>query len=148
MTHLGSDWQEVAKILNDYPNIECYKTDFSYLHPEDLGQLVDRPHKKNNASSIWVDVILHNKDFACEALCNYYKFIYWMKPFDKEHYEFGLVAKPELYYRNRIAGLKQYFQKTPNSLWCPVLEENLFFSAFLGGEDSVITNKSPVLPQI
>lgn len=133
MTHLGSDWQLLQKHLNNHPDIECYHLDHSYHHPDDLKTLTGMVHKRNTASAIWCDVILHNKDFTCRKLCESCLFLYWVRPFDKYHKELlPLGQNAILYYEHRIECLKQYFRRTSKSVWNPSLDFNSSSGAIPG----------------
>src|SRR5438046_1241205 len=129
MTHTGSDWPNLTEFLNSHENIQCYRTGHSYWHPDDLSHLTNQSHKKNNAASVWVDVIFENKDFACEALCKSCGFIYWAKPFEDT-----VWGDDERYYRHRLFGLRSYYQRTPKAVWNPELKSDLFLSSVFGRE--------------
>ena len=130
MTHLESGWEELAKVLNEHHNIVCFTTGYSYHHPKDLDFLTNHLHKKDNSASIWADVILHNKDFTCKALCKHCKFIYWDHPSDID----------PVIYRYRLRGMTEYYRRT-GGLWNPSLERDGLFGAIFGREDSLIASE-------
>lgn len=132
MTHYGSGWEELVGKLDSYKNIECYCTNISYKHPEDLYYLISQPHKTNNSFSIWSDVIFHNKDFVHD-LCQYFQFIYWCKEFNPTHpelIEYGSRAFD--YYRYRLDGMKRYYHYTSQGIWNPSLEGDFLFRSISG----------------
>jgi hypothetical protein len=134
MTHLESGWEKLVEILNEHPSIECFSTGYSYHHPKDLDFLTSRVHKRDNSAAIWADVILHNKDFTCKALCECCKFIYWDCPSDID----------PVIYRYRLGGMMEYYRRT-GGLWNPSLEGDGIFTAILGREDHAVA--SELLPR-
>ena len=132
MTHIGSGWEELAETLNEHPNIVCYTTGYSYHHPKDLDFLTNRLHKKDNSAAVWADVILHNKDFTCKALCKHCRFIYWCSS------SVGSVSLEA--YRYRTQGLGEYYRRT-GGLWNPSLDGDGIFASILGGEDHAVASE-------
>ena len=131
MTHLGSGWEELAEVLNEHPNIMCFTTGYSYHHPKDLDFLTNRLHKKDNSAAIWADVLFHNKDFTCKALCKHCKFIYWNRPSDLD----------PVIYRYRFGGMAEYYSRTGGLCNPSLLERDRLFDAVLGREDHVVTSE-------
>lgn len=132
MTHLGSDWEKLSAIIEKDNRFNVFQTGNSYSHPEDVKNLTAQIHKRENAASVWVDVILHNKDFTMKLLCDHYKFIFWSCPLEecidelvkKHKYK---VRQAEDYWNYRMAGLRKYYERSPGSLWNP--SETDFLSA-------------------
>lgn len=123
-THLQSDYRKLVDVLQKHPNICVYETGNEYHHPDDLSLLTSRVHKRRDAASVWIDVLFFNEQFTCRALCKSCKFIFWMSD-----YETIDLFEPELYYKFRIQGMKQYQRRT-GGLWNPSLaQEDLLFSA-------------------
>lgn len=119
MTHPGSGWQALSDTLNQLPHVEVFNTGFDYHHPDDLRMLTRNVHKRDNSVAVWGDILLHNQNFTCEALCDCCQFIYWSAPFDPNHPEwkpYGVYAST--YYQYRLAGLVEYHRKT-GGLWNP-----------------------------
>ncbi len=143
MTHHWSNWESVVDFLNQHPDVQCYNTDNSYWHPDDLYFLTSKPHKKNNAASVWVDVIFHNKDFACDALCKSCGFIYWAKSEDEITCPIEECRK---YHRHRLFGLASYYKRTPKAVWNPKLQPNLFLGSVFGRENAVVAGELPAIP--
>jgi len=114
MSHPEANLENLAEMLESHPNISCFSTGQAYYHPDDLHFLTSLPHKRDNATAIWADMILHNKDFSCRALERYCYFIYW-------------VENPTDY---RKLGLWKNYQKT-GGLWNPTMDE---VSYYLEGE--------------
>lgn len=128
MTHLGSDWQNLVKYLLKSPNFDFFQTNHAYKHPEDLEVLTNHIHRRNNASAIWGDVILHNQNFTCLSLCKHCRFVYWIKPFNPDHEELNM-CDPKSYYEYRLSGLYGYFRRT-KSIVNPPLDDS-FLSTIL-----------------
>ena len=132
MTHLGSNWQELVNFLRQDPRFDFFQTGHVYRHPEDLEVLTSHIHCRENTSAIWADVILQNQNFTCRDLCKYSRFVYWTTPFDPAHPEFDDIVYPKAYYEHRLAGLQQYYLRTPLAIANPSLEDNTFLSTILG----------------
>lgn len=129
MTHLGSGWEKLREKLDSHPSIECFATGNGYHHPSDLKSLISCTHKRDNSSAIWADFIFYDKDFSCKLLCDHCYFLYWSCPYDQ--CDSIDLANPRAYYDYRIFGMKEYFKRTPNSLWNPSLEgDDVFLSIF------------------
>lgn len=134
MTHLGSDWEELVEVINKKQNFQCFNTNNSYKHHDDVKSLTLLPHRINNSVSVWCDTIFHNKDFAMKFSCKYYKFIFWVglrqKSIDDliSIYGYG-PDQAENYYDYRLVGLSQYYNRCPNSLLNPNLKNDSFLSA-------------------
>ena len=134
MTHLGSGWEKLASLIEEYPHVHVFQTGNSYAHPDDLSLLLSEIHRRKSSAAIWADVIVHNKDWKMKRLVPYYKFIFWSCSLEaciddlvsKHKYN---KSNAESYWRYRLEGLKQYHQRTPNSLWNPVLDKELVFGA-------------------
>lgn len=136
MTHLGSNWQKLAGILQESPYIQVYQTNQSYGHPDDVSYLRQNPHKQSGSVAKYVDVIFHNKDFSMKRLCEYYQFIFWSTPLNDclddiiKTYKYGR-SQAEDYYHIRLEGMRQYHLRSPESLWNPVLnKESILNSIF------------------
>jgi hypothetical protein len=119
MTHIGSGW-EVLKERLEKSRVQLYSTGCEYHHPEDVRPLLSLPHRRNNATAIWADVILHNKDFTMKRLSEHYRFIFWSCP-----YEACDVSVSRAYWAYRMDGLRQYFRWC-GGLWNPT-EKDLKF---------------------
>lgn len=136
MTHLGSDWEMLAEALERNPRIQVYNTGTTYQHPDQLQILQRQIHKQDNAVAVRADVIFHNKDFTMKRLCSHFPFIFWTKHFEqceealRELGYDGERAKD--YWTYRMAGLNQYYGRSPRSLWNPSLEADDLFEAFFG----------------
>lgn len=123
MTHIGSGWEKLRDYLELNPRVHVFSTGLGYHHPEDVSALTLKSHRRENSAAIWADVILHNKDFTMRRLCDYYKIIFWACSFAECEAELKGIygSRAELYWKFRMAGLKQYFRAT-QSLWNPVLQ--------------------------
>ena len=119
MTHKGSHWEKLVDKLMEDPRFDFFQTNQSYHHPDDLKVLFENIHRRDNAAAIWSDVILHNKDFTCQALRSYCKFIYWNSPCELPEYQY------------RLQGMQWYYQKT-GGLWLESLEGDSFLGAIYG----------------
>lgn len=134
MTHLGSGWEKLSKLLEKNSYIQVFQTGNSYKHPTDVSLLTSQIHRRNSSVSIWVDVIFHNKDFTMKHLCDYYKIIFWSCDFKdceeelKNKYNYS-QKQAEDYWSYRVQGLKQYKKRSPFSLWNPPLEEKSIFQS-------------------
>lgn len=129
MTHLGSGWEKLSLFFNKLPNFDVYQTGNDYNHPSDVNILFSKIHKKQNTSSIYVDVLFHNKNFTMKRMCEYYKFIFWSSSLEDSIEE--LVQKhkykktqAENYWSYRLNGLNEYHLRCKNSLWNPKLTED------------------------
>lgn len=123
-THLGSDYRKLVDVLQKHPNISVYETGNEYHHPDDLSLLTSKVHKRRNSASIWIDVLFFNEQFTCRSLCKFCNFIFWASDYDKTN-----SLEPELYYKFRLRGMKQYQERT-SGLWNPSLaKEDLIFSS-------------------
>ena len=126
-THLGSDYQRLVEVLEQHPNISVYETGNEYCHPDDLISLTSRSHKRRNSAALWADVLFFNEQFTCRSLCKCCQTVFWSSDYGKID-----LPEPELYYRFRIRGMKEY-QKRTNGLWNPSLtQRDLLFSS-IGG---------------
>jgi len=137
MTHLGSGWEKLASLLEEYPHIHVFQTGHSYGHPDDILPLLAESHRRKSSAAIWADVILHNKDWSMKRLVPYYKFIFWSCPLENCVDELVLKYKykkdnAENYWNYRMEGLKQYYKRTPNSLWNPILNREFVLGTVLG----------------
>jgi hypothetical protein len=137
MTHLGSGWEKIASLLEEYPHIHVFQTDRSYGHPDDVLSLLNENHRRKSSAAIWGDVVFYNKDWTMKRLVSYYKFIFWSCPLENCINE--LVSKhkyktnnAENYWKYRMEGLKQYHKRTPNSLWNPELNREIVLRTVLG----------------
>lgn len=131
MTHLGSDWQKLVGYLRQDPCFDFFQTGHVYRHPEDLEVLTSHPHRRDNASAIWGDVILRNQNFTCRDFCRCCRFVYWIMPFRAEHPELGDLADPKAYYEYRLTGLQGYLRRTPGAVVNPSLKDDTFLRAIL-----------------
>jgi hypothetical protein len=136
MTHLGSGWEKLASLLEEYPHIHVFQTGYSYGHPDDLSALLSQIHRRKSSAAIWADVVFHNKDFTMKRIASHYKFIFWCSSLQDCVDE--LVSKykykknnAEDYWAYRMEGLKQYYKRTPNALWNPVLNKELVLGSIL-----------------
>lgn len=124
MTHLGSGWRKLYNFLNTHPKIMCFSTGATYDYFDCINtNLTIHKHKLGNASAVWGDVILHNKDFTCPILSKKAVFIYWVTPFQECDRELPIDkdwAMP--YYQNRLFGLTAYRKRTPKAVWNPELD--------------------------
>jgi hypothetical protein len=124
MTHPGSNWERLAQALNELPCVEAFCTGWQYRHPDDLEALTRQPHKRKNSTAIWADVLLHNQDFACQALFGTCDFIFWHQPFDPDHKDwvsYGKYAK--IYYDHRTEGMRQYSLRCATVRWNPPFQD-------------------------
>lgn len=134
MTHLGSGWEKLAATLEECPYLQVYKTGNSYRHPEDVKILNSQAHKWVGSASKYADVIFHNKDFSMKRLCNYYEFIFWSCPLEDcideliTNHKYG-KNQAEDYWNFRIEGMRQYYLRSPGSLWNPNLQRETIFSS-------------------
>lgn len=133
MTHLGSGWEKLAAALEQNSRFQVFETGQSYHHPEDTKLLESQIHRVDNAVSVWVDVVLHNKDFTMKRLWNYYRFIFWSCPFEEcqESLRLRFGDRAESYWHIRMRGLREYHRRCVGSLWNPVLEQNLLLKSVL-----------------
>lgn len=136
MTHLASGWESLAAKLEECPSIHVFQTNLSYHHPDDIIALKKNSHKRKNSTSIWADVIFHNKDFTMKRLCNYYNFIFWSCDLEdclEELIQKNNYSKEQAknYWNYRNEGLRQYYKRCRNSLWNPELNiETILSSIF------------------
>lgn len=134
MTHVGSGWEKLCTKLEQDSRFHCFCTGNKYRHPDDVRELTNLPHRKNNALAVWVDVIVQNEAFCMKRLCPYYKFLFWSSSFELARTELCSHSSDwsaERYYNFRIAGMKQYYART-KCLWNPNLQDDLFFATVLG----------------
>lgn len=136
MTHLGSGWEKLASLLEEYPHIHVFQTGFNYGHPDDLFPLLSQIHRRKSSAAIWVDVIFYNQNFTMKRLVNHYNFIFWSCPLENCVNELtskhGYKQKnAEDYWRFRIEGMKQYHKRTSKSLWNPELDKELVLRSIL-----------------
>ena len=130
MTHVGSGWESLASRLEGSPRIRVFRTGRRYSHPDDVRSLLGEPHGLAGAAALWVDVLLHNKDFAMRGLCGHYKMLFWSRSFaESDLSEFG--DRAAAYYDVRLRGMTEYYGRKPGSLWNPVLEGEALFDAVL-----------------
>lgn len=146
MTHLGSGWQEVVTWLKRDPKFDFFQTDTEYHHPGDLVVLFKQPHRRINAAAVWGDVVLHNKDFTCRALCDVATFVFWCRPLDMANAELDGIADKKGYYSSRVGCLREYFHKVKRGFWNPVLEGDSLLEAILGGKGRFLNEKTTVTP--
>lgn len=119
MTHLGSGSDQIISSLQAHPDIEIFETGNAYNHPDVVGHLVSLPHKRNNAKSIYSDVIYENGNFTCRAMTGWYKFTYIIRnPADALPSLIDRYHDPQraaLHYCYRLRGLAEYSLRTPNA---------------------------------
>ena len=135
MTHVGSGWEKLAEALERTPRFHVFSTGRSYQYIDDILWLNDHPHRRQNSASIWVDVVLHNKDFNLKRLCPYYGFIFWWKPFEQCQAELLKSYGPQQakdYWEYRTAGMLQYRRRCPRHLWNPSLDGESVLHSILG----------------
>lgn len=135
MTHVGSGWEKLAEALERSSRFHVFSTGRCYQSIDDLMKLYEQPHRRQNSASVWVDVVLHNKDFSLKNLCKYFGFIFWSKPFEMVEPELLRVYGPQYarnYWDYRMAGLRFYHKRCPRSLWNPELNGESCFQSILG----------------
>ena len=120
MTHVGSGWEHLSRLLCTSPFIdEFIVPNWSCHHPDDLQTLWRHPHKKNDTQGVWLTPILENHQFTYRELCKFdgCRFVYLLaRPQD---------ALPEIirsqgyapekaadYYCFRLEGLFQYWRRS------------------------------------
>jgi len=123
MTHQGSNWEQLVERLKQDPRFDFFEVDCVYQHPDDLYNLTDQIHKRDNSIAVWATAILHNKDFNCRALAKCCKFVYWATPLPE--------GVSERYYDYRISGMKIWHRRT-GGLWNPSLESDDLLGSILG----------------
>ncbi len=137
MTHIGSGWEKLVEALYRSPRFDFFNVQFSYRHPDDLRPLANNKHRKDDASAIYADVVLHNKDFNCKLLCNHCQFIFWHSDFESaipvllQRYE---PLQARRYYDFRLEGMRQYYRRSLKALWNPSLDGDVFFGSDSGRE--------------
>ena len=82
MTHQGSDYEFLSKVLNYNPRVAAIKTDIIYTRPTDITHLHDmilsnRP--ANDYKVNYCDFLLLNYNLGCKALLDVCKFIYLVR---------------------------------------------------------------------
>lgn len=132
MTHLGSGWGKLVARLKEDRRFDFFQTGHRYSHVEDLAVLTAHPHRRENGAAVWSDVILFNDRFTSRELCQCCRFIYWHQPLDLSDPELANIACPMEYLEHRLAGMRQYFRRTPRAIWNPDLEDDSVFDSILG----------------
>lgn len=121
MTHLGSGYKNLVDTLVQNPKIDSYETNMSYDHPEKVVALTKHIHKQNNASSIYLDVLLYNYSFQ-KSLCKGNQFIFFVREpngalhdilSEKSEYTYTTAVR---YYCYRLRGIYEYVCRVPDAL--------------------------------
>lgn len=121
MTHLGSGYKHLVDALGKNPRIDSYETKMSYDHPEKVLALTKNIHKQDNASSIYMDVLLYNHSFH-RSLCKGNQFIFFIRKPEgalhdilsgKSEYTYTTAVR---YYCYRLRGIYEYICRVPNPL--------------------------------
>jgi hypothetical protein len=123
MTHLESGWEALVDALKQDSRFDFFETDCGFHHPDDLYNLTDQIHRRDNSAAIWSTAIFHNKDFTCRALAKCCKFVYWSTPLPE-----GVL---ERYYDYRLSGMRVWHRRT-DGLWNPSLESDSLLGSVLG----------------
>ena len=136
LTHVASGWEKLAEALERDQRVQVFNTGGGYHHPDDVHDLTDRIHRRNNSAAVWADVIQFNKDFTLKRLMQHYRIVVWTKEFEQcrdDLLRLGYGSEQaEHYYAYRLDGIKQYWMRRQTSLWNPDLEREDLLDAILG----------------
>lgn len=121
VSHIGSGWENVVKILEEHPRIQFHQLAAIFRHPIDLETLVALPHKDDTTAAIYGTVLLHNDAFAGRSLYKCCKFIYFIRrprPTLTEIISKNLYnTKTAIdYYIFRIQRIYEMVVQTPNAI--------------------------------
>lgn len=116
--HIGSGSSQLFDKLKQYPCIEGYKSEWDYDHPDRVTTLLSLPHKKNDASAIFMDELLYNHKLSFKSLCKSCLFVFVISdpktalPWIAQELPVESTAR---HYRYRVRGLYEYALRVPNS---------------------------------
>lgn len=82
MTHQGSDYEFLSKVLNYNPRVAALKTDIIYTRATDITffhDLVLQARSANEYKVIFCDILLLNHNLGCNGLLDFCKFIYLVR---------------------------------------------------------------------
>jgi hypothetical protein len=137
MTHVGSGWEALAERLQGDSRFHVFNTGLGYHHPDDVRALASLIHPRDNSAAVWVDVVLHNKDFTLKRLMPHYHLLFWSREFEKCREDLLLhgygPSQADDYYMYRLEGMRQYWERRVkrglSAPWNPSLEGNAVFAA-------------------
>jgi len=121
VSHLGSESEELVRILNENPRVVIYPKDRVYTHPTDLDWLFEHGHKLDNAAAVYGNHLLHNASFTSKSLYEICKFIYLIRPakpsiniIQTENYTAHTACR---YYCFRLRRICEMAKRTPKAVF-------------------------------
>lgn len=123
VTHLGSGFEDLSRVLNRNLRCEFHNSGSQYDSPEALEWMTSRTHKCMDNSAVFGDVLLFNMQLSCKTLYNTCRFIYLIRPARASLNEI-MASKvydytensAAMYYRYRLRRICEIAKRTPDAV--------------------------------
>jgi predicted heme/steroid binding protein len=141
VTHLGSGSEELCEWLCTSPRIDGRFSGTVYDLPESFSWLTGLPHKRSDASAIYLDELRYNHSFTRKELLKHCKLIYFVRSprqtlhkilQDYPHYS---AVDAAAYYNFRMRGLAEYALRSPQAMlltWDESLSSRSALEKYIG----------------